>query len=521
MATSTKSLMDTIAARPQVDNRDTFNALWSNLGELFDQVAARFELQPDASTADLQPYHAIDGSGAGGHLSTFAGPEIDWLVFSWVGNPKASFSNMHLTVSLSSKIDAPHLGLAFGTAPHLFFYMDFIARMDLAANPDYMDAYYQELNEEHLRLHENPAFTAFVSRNLYMRVTQTAASLCFTAEDNEANRETLRDTAQRNGGAMARQRGQGERRAGGAAPGAGGAGRVHSPLHRRARPDERAREAHVRRGTHGQTREGALGRRPRAAAAGVKGTVRAVYRAATVPRRQAPYDNVTLKLHYPARYGDSFNERDTGFVPPDDSRAPFPVVIFMPGINISPESYGWVARRLASAGFLTVTYSWVTVEIADRASLSPGVDIDSLRPENYGRAPSCPPLPAILDDLAGRSPARPPGRALGSRPGRPRRPFGGRQHGFAECQPPLVSRPARRVRLRGAHRRQRRPRLGRRQFHAADGRPALADDGRQPRRRHRRQRPSLRHPKRRKGQRRHRAHVRHGPFRASAAIAIC
>ena len=197
MATSTKSLMDTIAARPQVDNRETFNALWSNLGKLFDQVAARFELQPDASTADLQPYHAIDGSGAGGHLSTFAGPEIDWLVFSWVGNPKASFSNMHLTVSLSSKIDAPHLGLAFGTAPHLFFYMDFIARKDLAANPAYMDSYYQELNEEHLRLHENPAFTAFVSRNLYMRVTQSAASLCFTAEDNEANRETLRDTAQR------------------------------------------------------------------------------------------------------------------------------------------------------------------------------------------------------------------------------------------------------------------------------------------------------------------------------------
>ena len=135
----------------------------------------------------------------------------------------------------------------------------------------------------------------------------------------------------------------------------------------------------------------------------MKGTVRAVYRAATVPGRQAPYDNVTLKLHYPACYGDSFNERDTGFVPPDDSRAPFPVVIFMPGINISPESYGWVARRLASAGFLTVTYSWVTIEIADRASLSPGVDVDSLRPENYGRAPSCPPLPAILDDLADAS----------------------------------------------------------------------------------------------------------------------
>ena len=197
MAASTRSLMDTIAARPAVDNQQTFDALWGMLGALFDKVAARFELQPDASTADLQPYHAIDGSGAGGNLSTFSGPEVDWLVFSWVGNPKASFSNMHLTVSLSSKIDAPHLGLAFGTAPHLFFYMDFIPRKDLAANPSYMDSYYQELNEEHLRLHENPAFTAFVSRSLYMRVTQTAASLCFTAEDSAENLATLRDTSAR------------------------------------------------------------------------------------------------------------------------------------------------------------------------------------------------------------------------------------------------------------------------------------------------------------------------------------
>ena len=132
----------------------------------------------------------------------------------------------------------------------------------------------------------------------------------------------------------------------------------------------------------------------------MKNTVRAVYRAAKIPGRQAPYDNLTLKLHYPCRYGDSFEERDTGFVPADPSRSPFPIVILMPGINISPDAYGWLARKLARAGFLAVTYSWVTVEMGDRASLSPGVDVDSLRRENYGQAPSCPPLPAILQDLA-------------------------------------------------------------------------------------------------------------------------
>ena len=194
MAKSTRSLIDEIAARPKIDNRATFDTLWSILGEQFKKVSARFELQPDPSTAELQPYEAIDGSGAGGSLSTWAGPEIDWLVYSWVGNPKLSFSNMHLTVSLSSKFDAPHLGLALGTAPDIFMYMDFMPRKDLVANPEYMDKYYQELNEEHLRLQDDPGLTSFISRSLYMRVTQTAASLCFTAPDNEKNMTTVRET---------------------------------------------------------------------------------------------------------------------------------------------------------------------------------------------------------------------------------------------------------------------------------------------------------------------------------------
>ena len=127
--------------------------------------------------------------------------------------------------------------------------------------------------------------------------------------------------------------------------------------------------------------------------------VRAVYRAAQVADRPAPYDNVTLKLHYPCRYGDSFEERDTVFIPPDTERAPFPVVIIMPGVNISLEAYGWLAHELAQAGFAVVTYSWVTVEMADRVSISPGVALDALYRDRYGTAPSCPALPAILAEL--------------------------------------------------------------------------------------------------------------------------
>lgn len=195
MSKSTRSLIDEIDARPAVDNQKTFETLWGILGELFAKVSDRFELTADPSTADLQPYEAIDGSGSGGYLSTFAGPDIDWLVFSWVGNPKMSFTNMHLTISLASKYDAPNLGLAFGTTPDLFMYMDYVPRVDMTANPDYMDKYYSEINEEHLHLHDNSELSTFISRDMYMRVTQTPASICFTAADSDESMTTLRESA--------------------------------------------------------------------------------------------------------------------------------------------------------------------------------------------------------------------------------------------------------------------------------------------------------------------------------------
>ena len=197
MAKSTRPFSDEIAARPNVDQRETFDALWGILGDLFDKVKGRFELRPDPSTAGLRPYQACDGSGAAGWLSTYAGPEIDWLVHSWVGNPKASFTNMHLTVSLGSKFEAPNLGVALGTVPDLFMYLDFIPRKDLAVNPEYMEKYYDELNEEHLRLAEDLELSSFISRCLYMRVTQSAASLCITAPDTGRNLRTVRGATNR------------------------------------------------------------------------------------------------------------------------------------------------------------------------------------------------------------------------------------------------------------------------------------------------------------------------------------
>ena len=84
--------------------------------------------------------------------------------------------------------------------------------------------------------------------------------------------------------------------------------------------------------------------------------VRAVYRATHITDARPPYDNVTLKIFYPAISDDSDTMRNSGVVPPDTTHAPYPVVIFSPGINLGPEAYAWLAHILASAGIVTVTY---------------------------------------------------------------------------------------------------------------------------------------------------------------------
>jgi len=146
-----------------------------------------------------------------------------------------------------------------------------------------------------------------------------------------------------------------------------------------------------------------MGRRPNTAPAGISPLksikVRAVYRAVRVSGQTAPYDTLTLKLYYPANYGGSFEERNTGFIPADSSRAPFPIVVLMPGVNVPLESYSWLAHKLVEAGFAVASYSWIANEMGDLVSISPGVHIKRLTHKRYGKKPSCPALPAIFSEL--------------------------------------------------------------------------------------------------------------------------
>lgn len=141
-----ESLSESLQARPDLDRSVAFDHLWETLRQLRARIGQRWVLTPNPQTDDLRAY--ADASGdTRGSLNTFSGPEVAWMVHSWIGNPKRSFTNMHLTIWLGPETRVPHLGMALGTLPELFFYMDYIPRADLMSDLDYLDRYHQPVNE--------------------------------------------------------------------------------------------------------------------------------------------------------------------------------------------------------------------------------------------------------------------------------------------------------------------------------------------------------------------------------------
>lgn len=124
--------------------------------------------------------------------------------------------------------------------------------------------------------------------------------------------------------------------------------------------------------------------------------IRALFRSVDMPG----LPSLSLKLHYPALYSASEMERNTGMLAADQSGAPYPVAILMPGINVSPESYGWLAQALVKAGFVCLSYGWILEEMPGLTALTPGLDIDALKPDVYGQKPSATALQAVLEHLA-------------------------------------------------------------------------------------------------------------------------
>lgn len=129
-------------------------------------------------------------------------------------------------------------------------------------------------------------------------------------------------------------------------------------------------------------------------------STRALFRAVSIEGLSAPYNTAHLKIYYPAKFSDSDEECNSGVVPAYIDRAPFPIVIILPGINLGPEAYSWLAEDFARRGIVSITYSLIAEEMPGYISLTPGLDLAQITPENYGKKPSALAVGAILKDLA-------------------------------------------------------------------------------------------------------------------------
>jgi Red chlorophyll catabolite reductase (RCC reductase) len=178
-----------------IERQPVFEQLWSITNELHRKLDARFKLHPEPSTYDLQKYSSSDGN-IKGSLTAFSGEEIDWLVHSWLGNPeKSNFSTMRLTTWLRSHIQVPHLAFEFSCSSNILFYIDYIPRTELLTDLEYLERYYEPVNQTYLQLQTDRRLSLFTSKSLYIRLFQSPISLCYTCSASEDTLELIRTVA--------------------------------------------------------------------------------------------------------------------------------------------------------------------------------------------------------------------------------------------------------------------------------------------------------------------------------------
>lgn len=181
-----KTIHEFLAEQPNVDVSDAWKRCWAIQQGIVDGVRARYPVTKHASTAGREYYTSLDG-GMEGSFNAWTGPQVDWLVHSWIGNRKASLLDINATVYLAQQNRVPHLVVIFGTVPKLFFYADYTPRVDLRMNVDYVNKYYEPANASALKMRGNPNFTWNWSHGSYLRGLMSPVCTSIMGELTDAN----------------------------------------------------------------------------------------------------------------------------------------------------------------------------------------------------------------------------------------------------------------------------------------------------------------------------------------------
>lgn len=184
-----------VNSQSNTDKSTTFDKLQAILAQLHQKLETRFTLHPNPTSQELQTFSNLDGQ-ISGSLSTWSGPEVDWLVSSWISNPQRNFSTMRLTTWLGSQIQVPHLAFELGAFPNVFFYIDYVPRVDLWNDLQYVERYYEPVDQTYLALRDNANLTQFVSKSLYVRQFQSPIHLCYTCPPTAESFSLIENVAQ-------------------------------------------------------------------------------------------------------------------------------------------------------------------------------------------------------------------------------------------------------------------------------------------------------------------------------------
>jgi len=189
----TKSVNQIFDESPTTDSTATFERLWATMGTVHQRVLDRFDVVEDPSVADLDTFG--DPTGPRGALRAWSGPGMDWMINSWLGDPAAGFTNMHLTCWLGPDTNVPHLGMAWGTLPTLWCFIDLLPRADLFVDLDYVDRYYEPFNEVYMSLKNDPDVAPFVSQDTFTRVGVSQSAVCIVMPSEDARIEQIGELA--------------------------------------------------------------------------------------------------------------------------------------------------------------------------------------------------------------------------------------------------------------------------------------------------------------------------------------
>lgn len=181
-----KTITEFLAEQPNVDVSHAWQRCWGIHSGIVDRVKARFPVSKHPSTVGHEYFTSLDKSMEGS-FNAYTGPQVDWLVHSWLGNRKASILDMNATVFLSQQNRVPHLIVIFGTVPKLFFYADYIPRLDPRMHLDYVQKYYEPANAAAIKLRGHPDFTWNWSHGTYLRGLMSAVCTSIMGELNDAN----------------------------------------------------------------------------------------------------------------------------------------------------------------------------------------------------------------------------------------------------------------------------------------------------------------------------------------------